>query len=119
MKFLNLSFYSIESPQARNALIWIPFVAITLTIVDITKEQSEVRSASTAVTAGEAQLRQDQELVAKHGADLQNLQQQGITLHATLTGLQVTVAELKAQQAKLTADSKHLHPLKVRTILIT
>ncbi|KAG8994950.1 hypothetical protein FRB93_001392 [Tulasnella sp. JGI-2019a] len=98
---------------ARNALIWIPFVAIALTVVDITKEQNDVNSTSAVVSADQVQLKKDQELVASHGADLKKLQQEGITLHATLTGLQSKESELKAQQAKLNSDAEYLRPLKV------
>ncbi|KAG9031260.1 hypothetical protein FRB95_002900 [Tulasnella sp. JGI-2019a] len=98
---------------ARNALIWIPFVAIALTVVDITKEQNDVNSTRTVVSADEVQLKKDRELVASHGAELKKLQQEGITLHATLVGLQAKESELKGQQSKLNADSEYLRPLKV------
>ncbi|KAG8990649.1 hypothetical protein FRB94_013230 [Tulasnella sp. JGI-2019a] len=98
---------------ARNALIWVPFVSIALTIVDITKEQNDVNSTRTVVSADQAQFGKDRILVASHGADLRKRRQEGLVLHDTLTGLQVNESELKAQQAKLNSDSVYLRPLKV------
>ncbi|KAG8990650.1 hypothetical protein FRB94_013231 [Tulasnella sp. JGI-2019a] len=72
---------------ARNALIWMPFVAIALTVVDITKEQNDVNSASAVVSAEQVQLKKDQDLSKE--------------------------SELKAQQAKLNSDADYLRPLKV------
>ncbi|KAG9027302.1 hypothetical protein FRB95_007932 [Tulasnella sp. JGI-2019a] len=99
--------------DARNALVWIPWVAIILTIVDLTKEQGDVDSAQVVVSAEEVQLKKDQDLVANHGEELEKLQKDGIALHAKLTGLQAKVAELQAQKSRLTVDSDHLGPLKV------
>ncbi|KAG9029621.1 hypothetical protein FRB95_005057 [Tulasnella sp. JGI-2019a] len=97
---------------AQGAAIWIPVAAVALAIVDTKKEQSDVDSARAVVTTEEAPLKRDQGLAESYGADLKKLQQEGISLHATLINLQTKEAELKEQQSKLNADSEYLGPLK-------
>ncbi|KAG8994801.1 hypothetical protein FRB94_009658 [Tulasnella sp. JGI-2019a] len=97
---------------AQGAAIWMPVAAVALAIVDTKKEQSDVDSARAVVTTEEAPLKRDQGLAESYGADLKKLQQEGISLHATLINLQTKEAELKEQQSELNADSEYLGPLK-------
>lgn len=105
--------------QARNWLCWCPIAAVALTVVDLTKEENDVNSARTVVGAEGTQVANDKTLLAKTGVELRNHQQDGITLHATLTGLQTNERALQAQQDKLNEDSKYLGPLKVSSKLLS
>ena len=42
--------------QVRNGLVWVPAVAVGLTIVDLTREENNVKSASSTVNAEKDQL---------------------------------------------------------------
>jgi len=99
--------------MARNCLCWIPFVAICLTIVDITKEQNDVSSTSSVVNADNTQVQKDATLLSTHAAELKTQQQDGIMLHTTLTGDQTKELELTAQKTKLNGDAEYLGPLKI------
>ncbi|KAG8883933.1 hypothetical protein FRB97_005607 [Tulasnella sp. 331] len=98
---------------ARNCLCWMPLVAICLSVVDITKEQNDVNSRSSVVNADSVQMKKDVTLLSTHAAQLKTQQQDGITLHATLTGDQTKETELTAQKTKLNGDAEYLGPLKI------
>ncbi|KAG8889240.1 hypothetical protein FRB98_005252 [Tulasnella sp. 332] len=98
---------------ARNWLCWMPVVAVALTVVDLTVEDSAVNSTRDQVNAEQGQLERDQNMLNGHADQLRQLQQDGLTLHATLTSLQAKQGELKAQEEKLKVDSDYLRPLKI------
>ncbi|KAG8889251.1 hypothetical protein FRB98_005263 [Tulasnella sp. 332] len=98
---------------AQGFFTWFPPVSVALSIVDQTKEQGDIDSAEAVAKAEGTQLTNDQMLLEKTAWELKNQQQDGIALHATMTGLQANDQELKTQQEKLNEDSTFLGPLKV------
>jgi len=98
---------------ARLALCWIPMVAVALTVVDITKEENDVKSADSVVNAEKEQLNKDSQLLQSHAAQLGELRNEGIVLHTLSTSLQTSESQLQSQQTKLNEESAYLGPLKV------
>ncbi|KAG8994800.1 hypothetical protein FRB94_009657 [Tulasnella sp. JGI-2019a] len=98
---------------ARWFFIWNPVVTLALTLVDVLKEENEVKTTKIVVDAEEVQLKKDQELVAKHGADLKKLQEDGKSLNTALTDLQKKQRELKTSQSQLNDNAERLRPLTV------
>jgi len=98
---------------ARNVLIWFPLAAIALTVVDITKEENDVNSASSVVNAESDQLRKDQQLLQTHATELQKEKQEGLALTANITSLHATEAKLQAEETILKQQLDTLQPLRV------
>ncbi|KAG8882546.1 hypothetical protein FRB98_003587 [Tulasnella sp. 332] len=100
--------------QASNALMWIPIVATSLNLAETSMTENTINSAGAVIRATNAQVAQDQSLLAKTASELKDQQQNGIALHAAMTSLGANDRELIAQQNKLKDDSTYLGPLKVK-----
>lgn len=86
--------------------------------MDLTKEENDVKSASTVLDADQHQSNEDFALLKRHQAELETQRQEAIALNAKMVTLHATEDQCNNQQADLTKQTETLTPLKVRYTLL-